>query len=294
MNRKGIVLAGGTGTRLFPATTAISKQLLPIYDKPMIYYPICTLMQSGIRDILIISTPNDLPLFKRLLGDGKQWGLNFSYTIQSSPDGIAHAFILGKEFIDKDPVTLILGDNIFYGNGLTEMLQNANKKETGATVFGYYVKDPERYGVIEFDEHHNLNIVEKPENPKTNYAVTGLYYYDNTVIDIATDLKPSPRGELEITDLNREYIKLGKLQVGFFNRGIAWLDTGTHQSLLQASNFIETIEQRQGLKIGCPEEIAFRSGWITSDEVLKLGDKMKNNEYGMYLKNLVHGEFNVK
>lgn len=288
MARKGIILAGGSGTRLYPATQVVSKQLLPVYDKPMIYYPIASLMLSGIRDVLVISTPHDLPFFERLLKDGSQWGMNFHYAVQPSPDGLAQAFIIGKEFVGKDPVTLILGDNIYYGHGFTENLDRARQNNSGATVFGYVVRDPERYGVVDIDAHGNaLSIEEKPSNPKSNFAVTGFYFYDNQVVDIAASLKPSPRGELEITDVNKVYLEKKQLKVEVLGRGIAWLDMGTHQSLLQASNFIETIEERQGLKVCCPEEIAYRAGWIDAAKVEKTATLMKNNGYGQYLFRLI-------
>lgn len=287
-SRKGIILAGGSGTRLYPATQVISKQLLPVYDKPMIYYPLCTLMLAGIRDILIISTPNDLPLFQRLLQDGSQWGLNFQYESQPSPDGLAQAFIIGKKFVGGDPVTLILGDNIYYGGSFVEHLLRAGKSNQGATVFGYVVSDPERYGIVEMDDTGKaISIEEKPKVPRSNCAVTGLYFYDNQVVEIAKNLKPSARGELEITDVNKVYLAQGGLRVEVLGRGIAWLDMGTHQSLLQASNFIETIEERQGLKICCPEEIALKAGWIDASIVHKAAHIMKNNSYGKYLAKLV-------
>jgi glucose-1-phosphate thymidylyltransferase len=291
MKRKGIILAGGSGTRLYPLTHSISKQLLPIYDKPMIYYPLTTLMIAGITDILIINTPHEQVLFQKLLGDGSQWGINITYATQPDPGGLAQAYLIGESFVDNHPSCLILGDNIYHGSGLSTLLARADERSTGATVFGYRVNDPERYGVAEFDETGKvIDLEEKPENPRSNYAVTGLYFYDNQACDIAKNLKPSPRGELEITDLNKVYLQQDELMVELMGRGYAWLDTGTHDSLTDASNFIATIEKRQGIKIACPEEIALQNNWIDKEQVLKLAQPILKNGYGQYLLNLANNK----
>lgn len=288
---KGIILAGGSGTRLYPLTMVTSKQLLPVYDKPMIYYPLSTLMLAGIKDILIISTPEDTPRFEALLGNGSQFGINLKYKVQPSPDGLAQAFLIGEDFIEDDSVAMILGDNIYYGSGMRRILQRAANKENGATVFGYHVQDPQRFGVVEFNEVGKvISVEEKPENPKSNYAVTGLYFYDNCVVDIAKSVKPSARGELEITSINEAYLKRGELEVELLGRGFTWLDTGTHQSLVEATNFVKTVEEHQGIKIAAPEEIAYINGWITKEQLWDCGEKLSKTGYGQYLMRVANGQ----
>ena len=291
-NRKGIILAGGSGTRLYPLTLAISKQIMPVYDKPMIYYPLSILMQADIREVLIITTPRDLETFKSLLGDGSQWGMKFEYKVQEKPNGLAEAFIIGEDFIGQDNVAMILGDNMFYGEHLAQKLKEANERENEATIFGYYVKDPRAYGVVEIDENGKaVSIEEKPANPKSNYAVPGLYFYTNEVIEIAKNVKPSARGELEITSINEEYMKRGQLKVEKLGRGMTWFDTGTHDALIETASFVQTIQKRQGLQICCPEEIAYKQGWITSEELLELSKKYMKTEYGVYLKDLAENKY---